>query len=83
MTTRRRSPAGGRAGQGVVAPAGGAPDAGGPAGASEQSLLGSSSAEPERAGEILRPIHSFGPCMACGVPVADRRGKDLGRAKAM
>jgi len=33
--------------------------------------------DPERPLEILRTIHSFDPCMACGVHVLDARGKPI------
>jgi hydrogenase large subunit len=33
--------------------------------------------EPERPLEILRTIHSFDPCMACGVHVLDPEGREL------
>jgi Ni,Fe-hydrogenase I large subunit len=34
-------------------------------------------ADPERPLEILRTIHSFDPCMACGVHVLDPEGREL------
>ncbi|HEX5576749.1 MAG TPA: nickel-dependent hydrogenase large subunit [Gemmatimonadaceae bacterium] len=34
-------------------------------------------ADPERPLEILRTIHSFDPCMACGVHVLDATGKEV------
>jgi len=33
--------------------------------------------DPERPLEILRTIHSFDPCMACGVHVLDANGKPV------
>jgi hydrogenase large subunit len=33
--------------------------------------------DPERPLEILRTIHSFDPCMACGVHVLDARGQPI------
>jgi Ni,Fe-hydrogenase I large subunit len=58
-------------------------DANGTPGAYEQSLLGTPIADPEQPIEILRTVHSFDPCMACGVHVVDRLGAELGRVKAM
>jgi hydrogenase large subunit len=52
-------------------------DAAGQAGAYEQSLLGTPIADPEQPIEILRTIHSFDPCMACGVHVLDPTGREL------
>jgi len=57
-------------------------DASGTPGAYEQSLLGTPIADPEQPIEILRTVHSFDPCMACGVHVVDRKGRELGRARA-
>lgn len=42
-------------------------DAGGRRGATEEALIGTPVADPERPVEILRTVHSFDPCMACGV----------------
>ncbi len=38
-------------------------------------------ADPERPLEILRTIHSFDPCMACGVHVLDVKGNLLAEVK--
>jgi Ni,Fe-hydrogenase I large subunit len=38
-------------------------------------------ADPERPIEILRTIHSFDPCMACGVHVLDATGRPLAEVK--
>jgi Ni,Fe-hydrogenase I large subunit len=46
----------------------------------EEALLGTPVADPEQPIEILRTIHSFDPCMACGVHVVDARGRELGSA---
>jgi len=32
---------------------------------------------PEQPLEILRTVHSFDPCMACGVHVLDPKGQEL------
>jgi [NiFe] hydrogenase large subunit/hydrogenase large subunit len=37
--------------------------------------------DPERPIEILRTIHSFDPCMACGVHVLDAEGREVTRVK--
>jgi [NiFe] hydrogenase large subunit/hydrogenase large subunit len=38
-------------------------------------------ADPERPLEILRTIHSFDPCMACGVHVLDAEGREVVEVK--
>jgi Ni,Fe-hydrogenase I large subunit len=38
-------------------------------------------ADPERPVEILRTIHSFDPCMACGVHVLDAEGNTVTRVR--
>ena len=37
--------------------------------------------DPARPIEILRTIHSFDPCMACGVHVLDRDGREVTSVK--
>jgi hydrogenase large subunit len=37
--------------------------------------------DPERPLEILRTVHSFDPCMACGVHVLDATGKTITEVK--
>ena len=39
--------------------------------------------DPEQPIEILRTIHSFDPCLACAVHVADEDGKELIKVKAL
>ena len=39
--------------------------------------------DPEQPIEILRTIHSFDPCLACAVHVADEDGKELIQVKAL
>lgn len=46
-------------------------DAKGQRGPYEQSLLATPVADPDQPVEILRTVHSFDPCMACGVHVVD------------
>jgi hydrogenase large subunit len=55
-------------------------DAGGRRGPYEEALVGTPIADAEQPIEILRTIHSFDPCMACGVHVVDARGRELGSA---
>ena len=47
-------------------------DPDGQAGPYEASLVGHDLADPEQPLEILRTIHSFDPCLACAVHVADK-----------
>jgi len=48
----------------------------------EEALLGTPVADPEQPLEILRTVHSFDPCMACGVHVVDGRRRELARVRA-
>jgi [NiFe] hydrogenase large subunit/hydrogenase large subunit len=57
-------------------------DAGGTPGPYEAALLGTPVADPEQPIEILRTIHSFDPCMACGVHVVEPGGREVTRVKA-
>ena len=52
-------------------------DAKGQAGPYEAALLGTPIADPEQPVEILRTVHSFDPCMACGVHVLDANGREV------
>jgi Ni,Fe-hydrogenase I large subunit len=56
-------------------------DASGQPGPYEQALVGNPVADPEQPLEILRTIHSFDPCMACGVHVLDPTGRELVRVR--
>jgi Ni,Fe-hydrogenase I large subunit len=56
-------------------------DSSGQPGAYEAALPGTPLAEPEQPLEILRTIHSFDPCMACGVHIVDAEGKELTRVE--
>ena len=49
----------------------------------EEALLGTPVADPERPIEILRTVHSFDPCMACGVHVVDARRREIVRVRAV
>jgi [NiFe] hydrogenase large subunit/hydrogenase large subunit len=52
-------------------------DAAGVAGPYEAALIGNPVADPEKPIEMLRTIHSFDPCMACGVHVLDPEGSEI------
>jgi hydrogenase large subunit len=57
-------------------------DAEGQMGAYEASLVDNHPlVDPERPLEILRTIHSFDPCMACGVHVLDAQGRPVVEVK--
>ena len=43
----------------------------------EEALVGSPVADPKRPVEILRTVHSFDPCIACGVHVIDGRTNEV------
>lgn len=62
---------------------GGPRDATGKRGPYEEALLGTPMADPGKPLEILRTIHSFDPCMACGVHVVDVRGREIVRVRAV
>ncbi len=42
----------------------------------EEALVGTPIADPEKPLEVLRTVHSFDPCIACGVHVIDRNTGD-------
>jgi Ni,Fe-hydrogenase I large subunit len=52
-------------------------DASGKRGPYEAALVGTPVAKPEQPLEILRTVHSFDPCMACGVHVLDNQRREL------
>jgi Ni,Fe-hydrogenase I large subunit len=52
-------------------------DAAGKPGPYEAALLGTPIADPDKPLEILRTVHSFDPCMACGVHVLDAEGSEI------
>ena len=56
-------------------------DAGGTRGPYEEALLGTPVADPTKPVEILRTIHSFDPCLACGVHVLDARKREVARVR--
>jgi hydrogenase large subunit len=58
-------------------------DAKGRRGPYEEALLATPVADPARPVEILRTVHSFDPCMACGVHVVDARRRELARVRVV
>ena len=52
-------------------------DAKGQVGPYESALIGTPIADPKMPLEILRTVHSFDPCIACGVHLLDADGNDL------
>ena len=56
-------------------------DARGQPGPYEASLEGTPVAKPDQPLEILRTVHSFDPCMACGVHVVDASRRELARVR--
>jgi Ni,Fe-hydrogenase I large subunit len=57
-------------------------DASGKRGPYEEALLGTPIADPAQPLEILRTIHSFDPCIACGVHVVDAQRRELAQVRA-
>jgi len=57
-------------------------DAQGQRGPYEEALLGTPVADPAKPIEILRTVHSFDPCMACGVHVVDASRRKLAEVRA-
>ena len=58
-------------------------DAKGRRGPYEEALLGTPVADGSRPIEILRTVHSFDPCMACGVHVVDANRRELASVRAV
>jgi Ni,Fe-hydrogenase I large subunit len=58
-------------------------DAKGTRGPYEEALLGTPVADAERPVEILRTVHSFDPCMACGVHVVDAKRREITRVRVV
>lgn len=56
-------------------------DANNRSGPYEAALVGTPVANPQQPLEILRTLHSFDPCMACGVHVVDATRRELARVK--
>jgi [NiFe] hydrogenase large subunit/hydrogenase large subunit len=58
-------------------------DGAGRRGPYEQALIGTPVANPEQPIEILRTVHSFDPCLACGVHVLDATGREVTQVRAL
>jgi len=58
-------------------------DAKGRRGPYEEALIGTPVADPQKPVEILRTVHSFDPCMACGVHVVDAKGHEIVKVRAV
>ncbi len=58
-------------------------DANGKPGPVEQALIGTPIADPKRPVEVLRTVHSFDPCIACGVHVIDPDSNQVYEIKAL
>ena len=58
-------------------------DAKGKLGPLEESLIGTPVADPKRPLEVLRTVHSFDPCIACGVHVIDPDSNEVYKVKAL
>jgi [NiFe] hydrogenase large subunit/hydrogenase large subunit len=58
-------------------------DAKGQRGPYEEALVGTPMADPSKPLEILRTIHSFDPCIACGVHVVDANRREIVRVRAL
>jgi Ni,Fe-hydrogenase I large subunit len=58
-------------------------DAKGRRGPYEEALIGTPVADPQKPIEILRTVHSFDPCMACGVHVVDATRREIVSVRAL
>jgi [NiFe] hydrogenase large subunit len=58
-------------------------DAKGTLGPVEEALIGTPVADPKRPVEVLRTVHSFDPCVACGVHVIDPDSNQVYKIKAL
>jgi len=58
-------------------------DAKGKLGPVEESLIGTPVADPKKPLEVLRTVHSFDPCIACGVHVIDPDSNQVYKIKAL
>jgi [NiFe] hydrogenase large subunit/hydrogenase large subunit len=58
-------------------------DAAGKRGPYEEALLGTPVAKPDQPVEILRTVHSFDPCMACGVHVVDPDRREIAQVRVV
>jgi [NiFe] hydrogenase large subunit len=58
-------------------------DENGKMGPVEEALIGTPVADPKRPLEILRTVHSFDPCIACGVHVIDPDSNQVYKVRAL
>jgi Ni,Fe-hydrogenase I large subunit len=58
-------------------------DAAGKRGPYEEALVGTPVADAAKPLEILRTVHSFDPCIACGVHVLDAAGREVTAVKVL
>ncbi len=58
-------------------------DAKGKLGPVEEALIGTPVADPKRPIEVLRTVHSFDPCVACGVHVIDPDSNQVYKIRAL
>jgi Ni,Fe-hydrogenase I large subunit len=58
-------------------------DAAGHRGPYEEALLNTPVADPEKPLELLRTVHSFDPCIACGVHVVDSKRREVAAVRAL
>jgi len=58
-------------------------DAAGKLGPVEEALIGTPVADPKKPLEVLRTVHSFDPCIACGVHVIDPDSNQVYKVKAL
>ena len=49
----------------------------------EEALIGTPVADPKRPLEVLRTVHSFDPCVACGVHIIDPESNQVYKIKAI
>ncbi|AKH19114.1 nickel-dependent hydrogenase large subunit [Sedimenticola thiotaurini] len=49
----------------------------------EASLMGNPVADPEQPLEVLRTVHSFDPCIACAIHLADTEQQEIIKVKAL
>jgi [NiFe] hydrogenase large subunit len=49
----------------------------------EEALIGTPVEDPKRPLEVLRTVHSFDPCIACGVHVIDPRSNEVYKIRAI
>jgi [NiFe] hydrogenase large subunit len=58
-------------------------DVNGKLGPVEEALVGTPVADPKKPLEVLRTVHSFDPCIACGVHVIDPDSNQVYKIKAL